>query len=55
MVYSYLSYVQAEQDLRQAQHNDSSLRLDNDIKNLTSKAKKQSKKDYYKILGYNGA
>jgi predicted S18 family serine protease len=45
------SYVAAEQDLRQAQHNDTTLNLENDIKQLTKKAKAQSKKDYYKLLG----
>ena len=37
--------------MRQAQSNDSTLHLDADIKQLAAKAKKQSKKDYYKVLG----
>lgn len=45
------NFVAAEQDLRQAQHNDPSLNLDNDIRQLSKKAKQQSKKDYYKLLG----
>lgn len=45
------SWIAAEEDLRRAQSHDQMLVTDADIRAIAAKAKKQSKKDYYSVLG----